>query len=162
MIYHIFDAINSRLQNFCHLLSSHFLCIFWENNFIGSLHPVEYKTPQIFTCEQTISSSLQQGCIPFRFKGFSPTHLSRTPVVNRFTYGIVVEPSSIRSLAADCPLNKDRGFNLVFMQLIFSVFTTVTLMHISSLRCGLIAFRIFQQLNTYFIIQLTLYGHCLG
>ena len=73
----------------------------------------------------------------------NPTRLHSSP--------LVVEPSPIRSLAADCPLKKSRGFNLALIQIIFSVFTTVTLEYISSLRCGLFAFRVFQQLNRFYV-----------
>lgn len=66
-------------------------------------------------------------------------------------YGIVVERSPIQSFAADCPLKKSRGFNLALIQIIFSVFTTITLSSISYLRCGLFAFRVFQQLDKIFI-----------
>ena len=48
------------------------------------------------------------GCVIFPFKGFSPTHLSRTPIVgiSPTISGIVVERVSIilhRYFAADCP-----------------------------------------------------------
>lgn len=66
---------------------------------------------------------------------------------NLLPYGIVVEHSPIRSFAADYPLKKSRGFNLALIQIIFSVFTTITLDHVSCLRCGLFAFRVFQQLD---------------
>ena len=73
-------------------------------------------------------------------------------------FRIIVEPSPIRSLAADCPLKKSRGFNLALIQIIFSVFTTITLAHFSSLRCGLFVFRVFQQLDR-FSIYLSIYSH---
>ena len=79
------------------------------------------------------------GCSPLR----EIIHLFPYSETNR----IVVEPSSVRGLAADCPLKKSRGFNLALIQIIFSVFTTFTLEHISSLRCGLFVFRVFQQFN---------------
>ena len=47
---------------------------------------------------------------PLPFKGISPTRLSRTPVVNFFTNGIVVE-LYLSVLDADCPLLKCLGFN---------------------------------------------------
>ena len=34
---------------------------------------------------------------PFRFKGFSPTHLSPTPIAEFHGQGIVVEPSFIKN-----------------------------------------------------------------
>ena len=102
------------------------------------------------------------GCAPFPFKGFSPTPFAIEPYSCchiSITNGIVFEVSSIRGLLADCPLKKSRGFNLALIQLIFSTFVTITFRRISSLRCGLIVFRIFQQLNAYFFMQLTLHGH---
>lgn len=72
--------------------------------------------------------------------------------------GIVVERFPIRNFAADYPLKKTRGFNLGLIQLIFSVFTTITLKCVSTLRCGLIVFRTFQQLDGLFFIQITLYA----
>ena len=65
---------------------------------------------------------------------------------------IVVEPSPIRSLAADFPLKKSRGFNLALIQIIFSVFTTITLELISSLCCGLFVFRDSQQLDNFLLL----------
>ena len=62
---------------------------------------------------------------------------------------MLVERSPIRSFAADYQLKKSRGFNLALIQLIFSVFTTITLRYISFLRCGLIVFMNFQQLENF-------------
>lgn len=91
------------------------------------------------------------------------THLGPSPFPQPNTccvraYALVVEPSSVRGLAADHPLKKSRGFNLALIQLIFSIFITFTLVHISSLRCSLIVFRVFQQLNEYFFILISQYG----
>ena len=67
-------------------------------------------------------------------------------------FGIVFERSPIRSFAADCPLKKSRGFNLALIQIIFSTFVTFTLESISSLRCSLFVFRVFQQLDKFLIV----------
>ncbi|HJJ89379.1 MAG TPA: hypothetical protein O0W81_04665 [Methanocorpusculum sp.] len=72
-------------------------------------------------------------------------------------YGIVVEPCSIRALAADCPL---LGVVLRLapytIPIIFFDFSTITLDYVSCLRCGLWGFRGSQQLDG-FAVQLTLH-----
>lgn len=67
---------------------------------------------------------------------------------------LVSERSPIRSFAADCQLKKSRGFNLALIRLILSVFTTITLRYVSSLRCGLNVFTVFQQFDGCFL------AHC--
>ena len=97
------------------------------------------------------------GRVPFPIKGISPARLSRTPIVNFFTSGIVVE-HCLSAFAADCPLKKSRGFNLALIQQIFSAFATFTLTPFKALRCSFVIFRVFQQLDTYFFMQFPLHG----
>ena len=97
---------------------------------------------QAFLVAQTISSS-----------SWMPTTSGRLSLL---PYGIVVEPSAIRGLAADCPLY---GIALRFtpyaILAIFSDFSAITIDHLSYLRCGLQGFRGSQQFDG-FAAQLTL------
>ena len=72
--------------------------------------------------------------VPLRFKGFSPTRLGPTPIDEFHVHGIVVERSSIRGFAADCP--------------IYAIFkpSHLTMFHIYAVVC--ITLRGFQQFNT--------------
>ena len=106
---------------------------------------------------QTLYFSVK--CRPYlypRYLGYTPLRLPNT--CSLLPYGMVVERSSIRGFAADFPLKINRGFNLIYMQLIFSTFVTFTPRLISSLRCSPIAFRESQQFNVLFIMQITLHG----
>lgn len=92
----VFNAINSGLSNtILYFYSSYSNIIFEENDFIGTQLPVGFLIPQTFICEQVISSRYITSA-PFPFKGFSPTHLSRTPIVKSLTKGMTVEPFSLK------------------------------------------------------------------
>ena len=71
-------------------------------------------------------------------------------------HGIVVEPSSLRGLAADCPFSMCLGFNLAPSTLFF-LLSLPSHLCVSSLCCGLCSFRGFQQFNGCFIIHISVY-----
>ena len=80
----------------------------------------------------------------------SVNHLRPTPPV-----GIVVEPSPVRSLAADFPFTSRLGFNLARIYIFLFTFVAVTLMYISTLRCGIYSFRSFQHLDRFLFEHIT-------
>ena len=129
---------------FC-IYSSLFFCVFWKIILLGRYSQLSVKLHKFSFVNRLYLRPI-----------WTRTISDYQTLIILQAYALVVELFSIRDLAADCPLKKSRGFNLALIQLIFSTFVTFTPMYISSLRCGLIVFRIFQQLNAYFSTQLTL------
>ena len=62
-------------------------------------------------------------------------------------HGIVVEPCSVRALAADCPLLSVFRLTPCTIRMLFSAFAAFASEHISSLCCSASGFRVFQQFS---------------
>ena len=88
---------------------------------------------------------------------FGACHFERQSLTP-YSIRIVVEPSFIQGLAADCLLNKHVGFNLM-PSCTFFLLSPHSRLGISSLRCSSTGFKGFQQLSRYFDTQIPLRGN---
>ena len=104
-----------------------------------------FRTPPAFAGAQTISSTQ-----------WVVHHFDRQSLAV-YSLRIVVEPSSVRGLAADCPLLKRLGFNLA-PSLNFFLLSQPSRLGILALHCGIQSFRGSQQFDGLFFEHLSVNG----